>query len=130
MSANPNHEERLFSALAYPFWYITFPVFLLSKDRQSSQFTRYHCYQGFFLGLALWLAGITLWNVSGFLGKFILFGLLLYPLLRLAEWVALGLTVYSAASAWLGRKVHLPFVSDFVAPFLASQSSEQSGVEH
>ena len=124
MTDKPTHEERLFSALAYPFWYVAFPVFLLSKEKQASAFTRMHCHQGLFLGLLLWGGGILLWNASAILGKFILFGLLLYPLLKLAEWVALGLTVYSAASAWLGYRVYLPFISEFAKPFAAIEGRE------
>ena len=121
MSDKPNHEERLFSSLSYPFWYVTFPVFLLSQERQASAYTRYHAYQGLFLGLTLWIGGIALWNVSAILGKFILFGLLIYPLLRLAEWAALLVTVYSAAMAWLGYKFRLPFISKFAEPFQAER---------
>ena len=124
MSEKPTSEERLFSALSYPFWYVTFPVFSLSRDRQASSYTRYHVYQGLFLGLALWLGGIALWNISAILGRFILFGLLLYPMLRLAEWVALLSTVYSAISAWLGYKVRLPFISKFTEPFLLEQDGD------
>lgn len=128
--AKPTHEERLFSALSYPFWYVTFPVFMLSRDRQTSRYTRYHVYQGLFLGLALWLGGIALWNVSAIIGRFVLFGLLLYPLMRLAEWAALGLTVFSAAGAWLGYQVKLPFVSKFAQPFQQDlDSPKPTGVE-
>jgi uncharacterized membrane protein len=118
----PNSQERLFSALAYPFWYVTFPVFLLSREKTSA-YARYHVYQGLFLGLTLWIGGIALWNVSAFLGRFILLGLLLYPMLRLAEWIALGVTVYSALSAWLGSKVRLPFITKFTEPFLQAQDA-------
>lgn len=130
MSDKATHEERLFSALSYPFWYVTFPVFMLSRDRQASRYTRYHVYQGLFLGLGLWLGGIALWNVSAILGKFILFGILLYPLIRLAEWAALGLTLYAAAAAWLGYKVSLPFVTKFSQPFQQDlDSPKPTGVE-
>ena len=60
MTDKPTHEERLFSALSYPFWYVAFPVFLLSKEKQASAFTRMHCHQGLFLGLLLWGGGAML----------------------------------------------------------------------
>lgn len=116
-----SHEDRLLSALAYPFWYVVFPLFQLSPEKQKRKFLRYHCYQGLILGLALWGGGIVAWTLASILGRLIIFGLLLYPFLKLAEWVAFGTTVFAAGSAWLGNYVQIPYVTEFVRPFLEEE---------
>lgn len=111
-------EDRLLAALSYPFWYMAFPIFLLAPRFQQRPFIKYHVYQGLALGLLILWGGVTLWTTAAVLGKFGLFGLLLYPFLKLAEWGALLVTVYAAAGAWLGNRIELPYVTEFVRPFL------------
>lgn len=111
-------EDRLLAALSYPFWYMAFPIFLLAPRFQQRPFIKYHVYQGLALGLTILWGGVTLWTTAAVLGKFGLFGLLLYPFLKLAEWSAFLVTVYAAAGAWLGNRTELPYITEFVRPFL------------
>lgn len=111
-------EDRLLAALSYPFWYMAFPIFLLAPRYQQRPFLRYHVYQALALGLVILWGGITLWTTAAILGKFGLFGLLLYPFLKLAEWGAFLTTFYAAIGAWLGNRTELPYITEFVRPFL------------
>jgi uncharacterized membrane protein len=109
----PSAEDRLFAGLSYPFWFVCFPIFLISEKRQANPFLRFHAYQAVVLGLMFWLGGIAMWNVAAILGRFILFGLLLYPMLKLAEWLAFLTVVFSSAGAWLGYCPRIPGVTAF-----------------
>lgn len=128
MSEGNEREDRLFAALAYPYWYIAFPIFLLAPRYQQRPFLRYHLYHALALGLLVFWGGVTLWTLSAIVGRFGLFGLLLYPMLKLAEWGAFGFTVYAAINAFLGKKAELPFVTEFVRPYLADKSDPPSSV--
>lgn len=121
-------EDRLFAALAYPYWYVAFPVYLLAPRFQQNAFLRYHLFHALVLGLWVFWGGALLWAASAILGRLALFGLLLYPLLKLAEWLAFGVTLYGAFTAFAGKKVYLPFVTDLVRPYLKeSESTPPSG---
>lgn len=111
-------EDRLLAALAYPFWYMAFPIFLLAPRFQQRAFLKYHVYQGLALGLVILWGGVTLWTTAAVLGKFGLFGLLLYPFLKLAEWAAFLATGYASVGAWLGNRTELPYITEFVRPLL------------
>jgi hypothetical protein len=117
-------EDRLFAALAYVYWYVAFPIYLLSPRYQQRPFLRYHLFHALVLGLVVFWGGVALWTVSAMLGQFGLFGLLLYPVLRLSEWAALGLTAYAAFSAWMGRQVEIPYITEFVRPYLQEKRSD------
>lgn len=111
-------EDRLLAALAYPYWYLAFPIYLLAPRLQQRPFLKYHVFQGFCLGMAVLWGGVTLWTTAAILGKFGAFGLLLYPFIKLAEWVAFLLTWYGAVGAWFGNRIEIPYVTEFVRPFL------------
>ncbi|MBI3926298.1 MAG: DUF4870 domain-containing protein [Armatimonadetes bacterium] len=112
-------EDRLLATLAYPFWYLVFPMIYLSPHRQHSPFLRYHAYHALFLGLGLWVGGVVAWTTAAFIGKiFFLFGLLLYPILLLLKWMALLLTLYCMISAWQGRTQYVPYITEFSRPFV------------
>ncbi len=125
MEDSVTHEDRLLAALAYPFWYVAFPLYLVANRYQGRDFVRYHLFQGLFLGLVVLWGGAVLWTTAAVLGKFGLFGLLLYPCLKLAEWVAWGATYYAAAMAFLGKKVELPFITELVRPMLHTRPRGQ-----
>lgn len=122
----PTGEDRLFAALCYPFWFVAFPIFSISTERQAKPFVKFHAYQGLALGLLIWLGGITLWHLAAVFGRFILFGLLLYPALKLAEWVAFFTTLFSAAGAWLGYQPKIPFITDFVHSVISEDARESA----
>ena len=125
MDTPANAEDRLLAALAYPYWYIAFPVYLLSNRYQSREYVRYHVFQGLLLGLVVLWGGAVLWTTAAILGKFGLFGLLLYPILKLAEWGARLTTLYAAFMALSGKKVELPYITEFVRPMLHSRPRGQ-----
>jgi hypothetical protein len=111
-------EDRLFAALAYFYWYVAFPVYLVTPRFQQRPFLRYHMFHALILGLVVFWGGVALWTVGALIGKLGAFGLLLYPILRLAEWGAVLVTGYAAVQAWLGKQAEIPFVTEFVRPFL------------
>ena len=117
-------EDRLFAALAYPFWYVAFPVYLLSARYQQRPFLRYHLFHALFLGLAILWGGICLWTFAAVLGKFGLFGLLLYPFLKLAEWIAFFTTVFAAVNAFLGNQAQIPYITELVRPYLQERGQQ------
>ena len=123
-------EDRLLAALAYPFWYVAFPIYLLSPRYQQRPFMRYHLFHALFLGLGILWGGVTLWTFAAVVGKFGLFGLLLYPFLKLAEWIAFLTTVYAAGNAFLGNQAQIPYITELVRPYLrekVEQSPRDSG---
>ena len=67
---------------------------------------------GFVVGAGLAGAG---WGLGG---------ILLYPALKLAQWVAALTTVYATALAWLGVYVQIPFITEFARPYISSQKPE------
>lgn len=119
-------EDRLFAALAYPYWYVAFPVYLLSNRYQNRPFLRYHLFHALFLGLAILWGGVLLWTTAAVVGKFGAFGILLYPFLKLAEWVAFLTTVYATLMAFAGQRVTLPLITDLARPYLVEKGSQSS----
>jgi len=119
-------EDRLFAALAYPYWYVAFPVYLLSNRYQERPFLRYHLFHALFLGLAILWGGVLMWTTAAVLGKFGAFGILLYPFLKLAEWVAFLTTLYAAGNAFAGRRASIPYITDMVRPYLVEKGSKDS----
>lgn len=122
---NPSAEDRFLAALAYVYWYVAFPVYLAVPRYQRNSFLKYHMYHALVLGLGVLWGGVALWTISAVLGRAGLFGLLLYPVLRAAEWLALGVTVYAALQAWFGKRVQLPYVTEFVRPMLQENHGGQ-----
>lgn len=117
--SGPTREDRLLALLAYPFWYLVFPLIYMTPDKRNDPFLRDHAYHSLFLGLGLWLGNIFLYTAAALIGKFfVLFGILLYPLLKLTGLAAVLLTGYCMMTAWQGRTVRLPYLSDFARPFI------------
>ena len=50
-STSPNREDRLMAALAYPFWFVIFPLIYMTPDKRNEPFLRSHSYQGAVLGV-------------------------------------------------------------------------------
>lgn len=103
------------AALAYPFWFVVFPLVYIAPDKRQNPFLRFHAYQGAALGL-LGVVGLSLARaVLSFLFRwFILLDVLLYPLLRCGEWLVIGAVLYCAFMAWRGRYAYLPYLTDAV----------------
>lgn len=120
MSKPDQAEDRLFAALAYPYWFVAFPVFMLGQGYRQRRFLRYHMFHGLALGLLIFWGGLVSWTLAAAIGKFApIFSLLFYPLIKIAEWLAFGMTVWGAGNAFVGREVELPFITEFVRPYLA-----------
>ncbi|MEW6281030.1 MAG: hypothetical protein AB1758_20620 [Candidatus Eremiobacterota bacterium] len=129
------------ACLAYPFWPLVFLVVYLSPEKRRIRFLRYHSYQAFFLGLALWGGGILLHTVAALIGKYlVLLGVLLYPLMRLVGWAAMGAVAYGMYKAYRGEYATYPYVTEFALGFIdedrlrpaedtASTASEEEAAE-
>lgn len=116
---SPNREDRLIATLAYPFWYLVFPMVYLTPQRGHSRFVIYHTYHAFFLGLGLWLGGITIYTAAAIIGKIIgIFSVLLYLFLPILKWGALGVTAYCMLCAWNGQTQYLPYITPFAQPYI------------
>lgn len=114
-----SREDRLLAALAYPFWYLVFPLIYMTPDKRNDRFLRDHAYQALFLGMGLWVGEITLYTAAALIGKFlVIFGVLLYPLLRLAGLAGVLLTFYCMFIAWQGKLLRLPYLTEFARPFI------------
>ena len=118
-------EDRLLGALAYPFWYVVFPLIYMTPDKREDPFLRYQAYHALITGLALWVGGIGLYTGAALLGKvFILFGVLLYPITKMFGFVSLGVTLYCMLMAWSGRYPKLPWVTDFALSIIDEPRGE------
>ncbi|GMU54229.1 MAG: hypothetical protein AMXMBFR33_33750 [Candidatus Xenobia bacterium] len=118
-----SRDDRLLAGLAYPFWPLVFLLVYLTPEKRAIRFLRYHSYQGFFMGLALWGGGVLVRTLAAFLGRNPLFGLMLYPLVKLLGWLSLLAVLYAMLMAWRGQYVKIPFVTDFALPFIDEEKS-------
>jgi uncharacterized membrane protein len=129
--SSPNREDRIMAALAYPFWFVVFPLIYMTPDKRNDPFLRFHSYQGAFLGM-FGFVGLSLLRalLCTVFRWFILFDVLLYPLLKAAEYGLLALVAYGALYAFLGKYAKIPYVSGFVkslneTPGEATETGEQ-----
>lgn len=121
-------EDRLLGALAYPFWYVVFPLIYLAPDKREHPFLRYHAYHGLLTGLGLWVGGVGLYTGAALIGKFfILFGILLYPVTRIFGLFSLLVTLYCMGMAWTGRYPKLPYVTEFALSIIDEPKGENAG---
>lgn len=118
-----SRDDRLLAGLAYPFWPLVFLLVYLTPEKRAIRFLRYHSYQGFFMGLALWGGGVLVRTLAAFLGRNPLFGLMLYPFVKLLGWLSLLAVLYAMLMAWRGQYVKIPFVTDFALPFIDEEKS-------
>lgn len=114
-STSPNREDRLMAALAYPFWFVIFPLIYMTPDKRNDPFLRAHSYQGAVLGF-LGVVGLSVLRafLTMVLRWFILFDVLLYPVLKAAEYGVMAMMAYGAVFALMGKKATIPYVTDFV----------------
>lgn len=114
------------AALAYPLWFAVFPMVYVAPDKRNNPFLRTHAYQGAALGL-VGIVGLSLVRaVLGFFFRWlILFDVLLYPLLRGAEWLVLALVVYGAAMGGMGRYAPMPYITRWVQALFADEDGEK-----
>lgn len=114
------------AALAYPFWFVVFPLIYMTPDKRNNAFLHFHSFQAAALGL-IGVFGLTvLRTILGFFVRwFILFDVLLYPAMRMAEYAVFGLMIFGAVQAWRGAYADIPYLSDFVRALRGS--SDESG---
>lgn len=103
------------AALAYPLWFAVFPMVYITPDKRNQPFLRFHAYQGAAIGL-FGVVGLSFMRLLlGVLFRWlILFDILLYPVLKFAEYGVLLAMLIGALSAWGGRRVEFPFISQAV----------------
>jgi uncharacterized membrane protein len=127
-SFSPNREDRLMAGLAYPFWFVVFPLVYMTPDKRNNPFLRFHSYQGAALGL--WgVCGLSLFRalLSMFVRWFILLDVLLYPVMKMLEWGVLAFVIYGAVWAYRGKYAELPFLSDFVRSLTGDKVQDAPG---
>lgn len=119
MADDVSKEDRLLAALSYPFWPLAFLILNLSPVLKRQRFVRYHAFQGFFLGMAIWIGAILLGTAAAFLGRFLWpIGFLYYLFSKLMGLAAFAVTAWSSYQAWTGRCHVLPYITDFAKPFV------------
>ena len=103
------------AALAYPFWFVIFPLIYMTPDKRNEPFLRSHSYQGAVLGV-MGVVGLSVLRtfLTTVLRWFILFDVLLYPVLKAAEYGVMAMMAYGAVFALMGKKARIPYVTDFV----------------
>lgn len=113
------------AALAYPFWFVIFPLVYMTPDKRNDPFLRFHTYQAATLGM-LGVVGMSVLRaiLSLVVRWFIIFDVLLYPALKVGEYAVLAMAVYGAIGAFQGRCPKLPYISSFVS----SLTPKSSGV--
>lgn len=115
------------AALAYPFWFVVFPLIYMTPDKRNDPFLKFHAYQGALIGL-FGVAGLSLIRaaLSLLVRWFILFDVLLYPLLKVAEWGVLAVAAYGTVCAFQGKLAKVPFLTDLVSS-LTGKVAEDTG---
>lgn len=112
-------EDRLLAALCYPFWPLAFLILNLSPVLKRQPFVRYHAFQGFFLGMAIWLGLIVLSTAVGLVGRFLWpLGFLYYLVSKVLGLAAFLVTAWCSFRAWSGDRVSLPYLTEFARPFV------------
>lgn len=127
-----SREDRLLAALCYPFWPLAFLILNLSPVLKRQRFLRYHSFQAFFLGMAIWLGLVVLGTAASFVGRFLWpIGFLYFLLNKVLGLGALLLTAWCSFKAWQGDYVTLPYVTDFAKPFVeeAEPASHRPGLD-
>ena len=56
---------------------------------------------------------------------FILFDVLLFPLLKMLEWLVLALVAYGTVWAYQGKYAEIPYLSDFVRSIGSSKAQAE-----
>lgn len=111
----PIKEDRVMAALAYPFWFVVFPLVYVTPDKRFNPFLRFHAYQGAAIGLFGFVGLSFVRAVLSLLFRWmIVVDVLLYPLLHLAEWAVLLVAGYGMVMAALGRYTNLPYLSQAI----------------
>jgi len=129
MADDVSKEDRLLAALSYPFWPLAFLILNLSPVLKRQRFVRYHAFQGFFLGMAIWIGAILLGTAAAFLGRFLWpIGFLYYLFSKLMGLAAFAVTAWSSYQAWTGRCHVLPYITDFAKPFVEEAALAPFGV--
>ena len=120
---SPSREDRLMAALAYPFWFVIFPLVYMTPDKRNDPFLRFHIFQGGLIGLG-GVVGLSCARavLCIFVRWFILFDVFLYPVLRVAEWLIFGMAAYGFVLALLGKRAAVPVLSKFVSSLSSKKS--------
>lgn len=114
-----SREDRLLAALCYPFWFLAFLILNLSPVLKRQRFVRYHAFQAFFLGMAIWVGLVVLGTAASFIGRFLWpIGFLYFLLNKVLGLGALIITGWCSLKAWQGDYVQLPYVTEFAKPFV------------
>ncbi len=128
MPTEVSKEDRLLAALSYPFWPLAFLILNLSPTLKSQPFLRHHAFQGFFLGMTLWVGTIVLGTVAGFLGRYLWpIGVLYYLFSKLLGLATLLVIGWSSYKAWRGECHELPVVGRFTRDFLQESLAPTEG---
>ena len=101
------------ATLAYPFWFVVFPLVYMTPDKRKNPFLRFHVYQGAALGVG-GIVGLSIVRtiLATLFRWMILLDVLLYPLLKVAETGVLLLVIYGAFTAFRGSYSKIPYLSE------------------
>lgn len=111
-------ESRLIAALCYLFLVVV-PVLVLASELRTQRFLRYHAYQGLAAGVALLAAYLLLLpGITWILLHIPCIGWTFACLAPFIYVAGLGLQLYWAYEAYLGRLFSIPILGNLVNSYL------------
>ncbi len=72
----PSFEDKIYAALAYPFWYLLVPFWWAFPEQRKKSFLRHHCLHALLANLVFWLAEVLLTTVGQLIGQLPIIGML------------------------------------------------------
>jgi uncharacterized membrane protein len=104
-----NDTDRLLHALCYILWPVALVLLIIELDQKNkgNPERRYHAYNGlgFFVALVIVWAALAILAFIPFLGWVV----------WTVGWIAmLVVAIYFAVQAYQGKRVNIPFVTDFL----------------
>ncbi|MCL5037774.1 MAG: DUF4870 domain-containing protein [Chloroflexi bacterium] len=130
-------EDRMLAGLAYPFWFLTAWMTLLSEKREEP-FLRFNCIQAIVFGISSTIGFILFVIISTFLFRIIpflaSFGFgtlmaLLYLALGILFMALIALMMFYAYRASQGVFFHVPFISRIVDRLFYGPEEKEQGQE-
>jgi uncharacterized membrane protein len=97
--ADVTSDDKLWSALAYVFSPIVPVIILLMEEKKNRPFIKQHNMQALILGIVLWVINVVL--------SFVFIGIC-------TSGLTLILMIYFGYTAYQGKAVKIPLVTDFV----------------
>lgn len=111
--------QKILAALSYPIWPVALVTILIAKPKDK--YARYHGFQGFFWGLAVFIISIPLWILSFAIAAipyFWWFGWAISALLGFIIWlywlVVFIVSIIFAVQAYQDKTFKIPLIYNLI----------------